>query len=68
MEGQIGNIIGIPVFEDKEVREGTYVCLDKHGLPIKLKDLKNAEVIKILVHDFETFKIAIKNNGGRLDL
>lgn len=62
IRGIMGDLTGIPVFEDKFLREGTYVCLDKDGLPIKQKDLDKTPVAKILVHDFETFKMSMKYN------
>lgn len=66
MKGAIGEINGVPIFEDKLlVREGTYICLDREGLPIKQKDLDKKIVDKIVVHDFKSFKIAMKNNQER---
>lgn len=62
MTGLLGQIIGIPIIEDKNVREGTYICLDKKGLPIKYKDIGKTPISKVIVHDFETFKIAMKYN------
>ena len=62
IKGELGNISGVPVFEDKNIPEGTYVCLDKDGIPIKRKDFKTKTMTKIVVHNFETFKMAMKNN------
>jgi len=56
--GSIGELYGIPILESKLVPEGTYMCLDKNGLPTKVKKL----IEKIVVHDLQTFKIAIINN------
>ena len=62
MKGLVGNISGIPVFEDKFIREGTYVCLDKNNLPIKIKNFNKTKIKKILVKNIKTFKMVIKNN------
>jgi len=65
MKGLIQEISGIPVFEDKLTPEGTYICLDKNNLPIKINstnEIGKVEISKIIVHDIETFKMAIKNN------
>lgn len=66
MIGSLGKIIGIPIFEDKTILEGTYQCLDQNNLPIPVKDLETATISKILVPNIETFKIAMKNNGVEL--
>ncbi len=63
--GGIGDITGIPIFEDKDVREGTYICLDKNNFIIRQEDFGKIEIAKIVVNDIETFKIAIKNNNLR---
>lgn len=62
IEGAIGQITGIPVFENKNMPEGTYQCLDKDGLPIPHKDTGKVAISKIIVHDFVTFKIAMEHN------
>lgn len=54
MEGSLGDITGIPVFEDKFVREGTYICLDKDGIPISPKDFGKTKIEKFLVRDIKT--------------
>lgn len=60
--GSLGELYGIPIFESKSVLEGTYICLDKDGLPIKTKDLKDKEIARVVVRNIKTFEIAIKNN------
>ena len=66
IEGILGSVVGIPVIEDEFVKEGTYICIDKEGLPIKKEDYGKNPISKILVHDFETFKMSINHNGGKL--
>lgn len=63
MKGILDQIVGIPLFEEKSLPVGTYVCMDEHGLPIQAKDLGKKQVVKIIVQNIETFKIAIKNNA-----
>lgn len=58
MKGIIGEISGMPIFEDINVPEGTYIGLDKDNLPTR--DMK--KVTKIVVHNLETFKISMENN------
>ncbi len=62
IKGSLGELVGIPFYESKLVPEGTYTFIDKDGLPIPKKDLKTRAVVKILVHDIETFKIAMERN------
>lgn len=57
---------GIQVFEDKNMRDGTYIALDKDNLPIKGGNIKKTPISKIVVKSIESFKIAIENNGGSL--
>lgn len=65
-EGVMQEIGGIQIFEDKNMRDGTYIALDKDGLPIKGKDIRLTPISKIVVKSIESFKIAIENNGGKL--
>jgi hypothetical protein len=54
------DIVGIPIFEDKNTPEGTYICLDKNNLPIRTDNKE--EITKIIVNNIETFKLSIKYN------
>lgn len=63
--GSLGNLVGIPIYEDKNIREGTFICLDKNGTPIPLKDIKTKVLSKIIVHDIEKFKISMKLNNDK---
>ena len=65
MKGSLGDIVGIPVIESKNIPEGTYMCFDENGLPIKNEDLEKKKIAKIMVYDIETFKLSLKYNQER---
>lgn len=62
MDNSVLQYDGLPVFEDKKLTEGTFVFLDKDGLPIKSSDAGKIPPSSLVVQNFETFMIAMNHN------
>ena len=61
-KGLIGQLIGIPIFEDTSLPKGKYIFFDENNLPTKMKDITFKKSIKLVVHNYLDFMRAMRKH------